>query len=170
MNPMHEGEEEFRDTLPFALHRLVVRLVAQATADFSAMGLTVSEARVMIVTLQHEPIRVSAIAANAAIELSTLSHMLGRLERERLVKRSRDAGDSRSVSVTLTQRGRRIAAKAQASSRDHQEVMLAGFTAEQIQTLRGLLREVYRNVDASTSVVPGTPTLEPPVRRRRRTS
>jgi DNA-binding MarR family transcriptional regulator len=145
------GDEAFRDTLPFALHRLAARSVAQATSDFAAMGLTVSEARVMIVTLQHEPIRVSAVAAGTAIELSTLSHMLGRLERDKLVKRTRDANDSRSVAVTLTPRGRQIAKKAQAASYDHQEIMLAGLTPDQIATLRALLRHVYDNVDATAT-------------------
>ena len=147
---MKDAGEPFRDTLPFALHRLVVRSVAQATDDFAAMGLTVSEARVMIVTLRHEPMRVSALAAGTAIELSTLSHMLGRLERNALVKRERDTSDSRSVTVTLTPRGRTIAKRARTAAANHQEIMLAGLAPAQIHTLRDLLRHVYANVEATT--------------------
>jgi MarR family transcriptional regulator, organic hydroperoxide resistance regulator len=139
---------DFRDTLPFAVHRLAARAVAIATDDFAALGLTVSEARVVLVTLQHGPLRVSLIAEYTALELSTLSHMLGRLEKARILTRKRIANDARSVEVTLTARGRRLAQRAEKQMMIHQEQMLDGFTAAEIATFRRLIAQTYERIAA----------------------
>ncbi len=118
----------------------------------------------MVVTLQLEPVRVSAIAVNTAIELSTLSHMLGRLERDGLLERVRAKDDSRSVCVTLTPRGRTVALRARSAMRDHQEIMIDGLDDEAVATLRELLRRVYENVDAAA----GPPSVLPAAARGRR--
>jgi DNA-binding MarR family transcriptional regulator len=110
--------------------------------------LTVSEARVVLVTHQHGPIRVGAIAAFTSLELSTLSHMLGRLERAAILKRKRVLGDARSVDVVLTAHGRKLALRAEKLMMLHQEQMLDGFSAADIRTFRRLLQRSYERVAA----------------------
>jgi DNA-binding MarR family transcriptional regulator len=149
--PNDDGPADFRDTIPFAVHRLAARAVAIAADDFAALGLTVSEARVVLVTLQHGPIRVGTIAEYTSLELSTLSHMLGRLERDGLLSRTRVRNDARSVDVALTARGRTIAQRAERQMMLHQEQMVAGFSAADLRTFRRLLRRSFERVTAAGS-------------------
>jgi DNA-binding MarR family transcriptional regulator len=151
---------DFRDTIPFAVHRLAARAVAIATDDFAALGLTVSEARVVLVTLQHGPIRVGSIAEYTSLELSTLSHMLGRLERAGILTRTRVPRDARSVDVALTARGKRVAQRAEQQMMLHQEQMIAGFSAADARTFRRLLRRSFDLVTAAGAARPAATTLK----------
>ncbi len=150
--------DDFRETIPFAVHRLAARAVAKATDDFAELGLTVSEARVVLVTLQHGPIRVSLVAEYTALGLSTLSHMLGRLERAGIVARKRVAGDARSVDVVLTAKGNRIALAAETLMMRHQEELIDGFSAAEVEIFRRLLQRSYESIAAITDA-PATATL-----------
>ena len=143
--------DDFRETIPFAVHRLAARAVAKATDDFAELGLTVAEARVVLVTLQHGPIRVGLIAEYTSLGFSTLSHMLGRLERAGLLRRKRVAGDARSVDVVLTAKGRTIAQRAEILMMRHQEEYVDGFSPAEIELFRRLLRRSYERIVAITN-------------------
>jgi DNA-binding MarR family transcriptional regulator len=140
------------------VHRLAARAVAKATDDFAALGLTVAEARVVLVTLQHGPIRVSLVAEYTSLGLSTLSHMLGRLERAGILRRKRVPDDARSVDVVLTSKGRAVAQRAEVLMIRHQDEYVDGFTPAEISTFRRLLQRSYERIDAITSGKPA-PTL-----------
>jgi len=154
-----EAADDFRATIPFAVHRLAARAVAKAADDFAELGLTVAEARVVLVTLQHGPIRVSLIAEYTSLGLSTLSHMLGRLERAGLLVRKRVAGDARSVDVVLTARGRDVAGRGEVLMMRHQEEFVEGFTRAEIETFRRLLRRSYERIARITRGKPAASTL-----------
>jgi DNA-binding MarR family transcriptional regulator len=151
--------DDFRETIPFAVHRLAARAVAKATDDFAELGLTVSEARVVLVTLQHGPIRVSLVAEYTSLGLSTLSHMLGRLERAGVIARKRVLNDARSVDVELTAKGREIAHGAETLMMRHQEELLDGFSAADMELFRGFLQRSYESIAAITSDAPAASTL-----------
>ena len=146
--------DDFRETIPFAVHRLAARAVAKATDDFAVLGLTVAEARVVLVTLQHGPIRVSLIAEYTSLGLSTLSHMLGRLEHAGVLRRKRVPDDARSVDVLLTAKGRGVAERAEVLMMRHQDEYVSGFTHAEIETFRRLLQRSYERIDAMTSGKP----------------
>jgi DNA-binding MarR family transcriptional regulator len=160
--------DDFRDTIPFAVHRLAARAVAKATDDFAALGLTVAEARVVLVTLQHGPIRVSLIAEYTSLGLSTLSHMLGRLERAGLVRRKRVPDDARSVDVLVTAKGRGIAQRAEVLMMHHQDEYVDGFTPAEIETFRRYLQRSYERMGAITGgkTAATLPSLRKTVSRR----
>jgi len=154
--------DDFRETIPFAVHRLAARAVAKATDDFAELGLTVSEARVVLVTLQHGPIRVSLVAEYTALGLSTLSHMLGRLERAGIIARKRVLNDARSVDVVLTSKGRGIAEKAETLMMHHQEELLDGFSAAEMELFRRFLQRSYASIAARTDDLGAAATLAAP--------
>jgi DNA-binding MarR family transcriptional regulator len=159
-----DNASDFRFTIPFAVHRLAARAVALATDDFAELGLTVSEARVVLVALQHGPMRVGVIAEYTSLELSTLSHMLGRLESDGILSRRRVLGDARSVDVALTARGRKIAQRAERQMMLHQEQMLDGFTAAETKTFRRLLQRSYERIAAISPGRSSTLVARPPRR------
>lgn len=64
---------------------------------------------------------VSPVTLAAALHLSqpTVTGILGRLEQRGLIRRKRSSTDRRSVVITVTQQGRRLAAKAPPLLRDY---------------------------------------------------
>jgi MarR family transcriptional regulator, organic hydroperoxide resistance regulator len=128
-------------SLPFLMARIVAKLMDQCQ-DFLEMGLSVPEARVLIVVLENPGIRVGRLAEMTTIELSTLSHMLGRLERDGLISRERLEPDSRTVTVGLTSRGRSLAVKCDAAAMRHEAMLLKNLSARETKLIRMMIRKI----------------------------
>jgi DNA-binding MarR family transcriptional regulator len=154
-----DGEADFRQTVPFTMHRVTALAVSQAEAEFGACGVSIQGARVLVVVLQNPGIRISDLAAITCIELSTLSHMLRRFERDGLIARARPSNDNRTVLITLTPRGRDIAVPVHAIVKSHQDLMLAGIPQRDITVFRRVLARMAANVEAAATNEPSSRTL-----------
>jgi len=75
-------------------------------------GLTYPQYLVLLVLWQHGPQPVKALGAALQLDSGTLSPLLKRLEAAGLVRRERQAGDERSVLVTLTPAGAELERRA----------------------------------------------------------
>jgi DNA-binding MarR family transcriptional regulator len=135
------------DRITALLHRIVARASANANEEFRPYGFNVQGARVLIALLDAGPTRVGELSYALAIDLSTLSHLLRRFSREDLVIRSRVDVDNRSVSVALTAKGRGIARKCKAARARHEAMLLKGFIAPDIRSVRDMLRRICANVE-----------------------
>jgi DNA-binding MarR family transcriptional regulator len=74
---------------------------------------------------------VRRLAQALSAPISTISSALDRLERQRLIERSRIADDRRVVRVALTARGQRLAARLNGAHIENCRAMLAQLTAEE---------------------------------------
>ncbi|MEO2134494.1 MarR family winged helix-turn-helix transcriptional regulator [Microbacterium sp.] len=83
--------------LPVALHR---HLQAEA-----GMGLLEYSVLFCLAQSDERGLRLSDLATEVQCELSRLSHLISRMERDGLVERRRDALDARATRAILTQRG-----------------------------------------------------------------
>ncbi len=85
------------------------------------------------------------VAADVGIESATLTHHLNRMEADGLVTRARDPQDRRAQIVDLTDAGERefrsLLGRVQAFDR----TLRAGFTDEELSTLRTLLDRLVAN-------------------------
>jgi len=72
------------------------------------LGLTHPQYLVMLTLWEHEPRRVSELAATLELDPGTLSPLLKRLEAAGYVVRERDRADERALAVVLTDRGRAL--------------------------------------------------------------
>jgi DNA-binding MarR family transcriptional regulator len=73
---------------------------------------------------------------------SAMTNRLNRLERERLIERTPDASDGRSMRVRLTARGRALVDEIAPLHLANERSLLASLTAEEQDTLAGLLRSL----------------------------
>jgi DNA-binding MarR family transcriptional regulator len=142
------------DRITALLHRIVARASANANEEFRPYGFNVQGARVLIALLDAGPTRVGELSYALAIDLSTLSHLLRRFSREALVVRSRLDADNRSVSVSLTAEGRKIAQKCKRARARHEAMLLKGFVAPDIKSVRDMLRRICANVEGIHSEAP----------------
>lgn len=91
---------------------------------------------------RQEPVRLSTLACELAVELSTVSRKAAELEREGLVERSGDETDKRAHVLALTEAGRSLLERARAARRELLQELTAGWTAEERQIFARLLGQL----------------------------
>jgi DNA-binding MarR family transcriptional regulator len=88
-------------------------LVAVAARSLAAAGdeVTLPQYRALVVLAARGPLGTAELAAALAVNPSTVTRMCDRLVRKGLIRRHRQAGDRRSVRITLTAAGRDLVAE-----------------------------------------------------------
>ncbi len=81
----------------------------------------------------------------SGVETSTMTRMLDRLETKELIIRRRCKNDRRIIYLDLTDAGRLIAAKIPYILAESFNYHLRGFTADELDTLKSLLRRIRAN-------------------------
>jgi DNA-binding MarR family transcriptional regulator len=114
------------------LHALGVRL--------AHLDLTPSEQNVLAVLADGTRPTVGDIAAATGSRPTTLTSVLDRLERRRLLSRQLDPADRRSFLVTLTPAGRQAASAVLAVMAELEQAALAALTPAQIAGFRAVTR------------------------------
>ena len=142
---------ETHDTVPFLLSRVATLLNAWH-ADFKKLGLSVLSVRVMAVLSLNGGATVGELAEATSIDQSTLSHILRRLERAKLVEKTRQDHDNRTVRITTTPKGRVLAKKCHHTAVQHDAMLTRGLSAAEVRELKKALSRLYANVNS----VPGT--------------
>jgi DNA-binding PadR family transcriptional regulator len=99
------------------------------------------------------------LAEQAALEQSTLSHILRRLEAQGHLRKERQPHDNRSVLVSLTQQGKPIAAHCWVAVQRHDVLLRQGVDAKAVELLKEVLNQLYANVPAFQQ--PGERPVDP---------
>ena len=97
----------------FALSVAARNVVAVYRPFLEPLGLTHPQYLVMLALWQHGPLSVKDLSGLLQLDPGTLSPLLKRLEAAGYVRRDRDPRDERSLSVSLTDRGRALREQAE---------------------------------------------------------
>jgi DNA-binding MarR family transcriptional regulator len=142
-------------TLPFLLNRIAAIVTDGANHAFQSEGLNVYAARVLILLYLDGEHSVGDLALQASLDQSTLSHILRRLEKQGLVKRTRKEMDNRSVVVSLTAEGKIAGSNCWDSVQMHDALLRNGLDTVNAVVLEKLLKRIYKNVPSfRTAQVP----------------
>ena len=106
------GPVRLEDQLCYAVYSAGIAIQRLYKPLLDALGLTYPQYLVMNVIWRRDDQTVGAIAQQLALESSTLTPLLKRLEAAGLVKRSRNPGNERQVLISLTPAGAALKAKA----------------------------------------------------------
>ena len=136
------------DSIPFLMNCVVSAGVEFASSDFSELGLSVQDARILIAVLQKKGIRAGHLSDLTYISQSTLSHNLRRLVAQGLIARERIDEDNRAIAITLTAKGLRVARECEKLSAAHEAVTIRGLDPKTIKSLRLVLKQLLANVSA----------------------
>jgi MarR family transcriptional regulator, organic hydroperoxide resistance regulator len=139
-------EFQLGDYVPYLLSRAGVSLATNFTRELDQFGITLPMWRVMAALLDEGEQRLGDLARLTAIELSTLSRITATMEVKELVTRRRSGQDARAVLIGLTPEGRRKAEAIVPRALDCESTAVAGMSAEEVRTLKGLLHRLYGNV------------------------
>ncbi|BBU45663.1 MULTISPECIES: homoprotocatechuate degradation operon regulator HpaR [Pseudomonas] len=106
--------------------------------------LTEQQWRVIRILKQHGELENYQLAELACILKPSMTGVLGRLERDGLVRRQKAAQDQRRVFVTLTERGEACFASMKEGMEANYQKIQAQFGEEKLQQLMGLLNDLKR--------------------------
>lgn len=98
------------DRLTFLVHVASARIAAIGNRHFRQHDLNHFSARILVLLLDKKSLRTGELVELMALPQSTISSQLQGLHKKRLIRRRRSPIDSRSVIVTLTTGGLRLAA------------------------------------------------------------
>jgi DNA-binding MarR family transcriptional regulator len=96
------------DQLCFALYAASMAVQRAYKPLLDALGLTYPQYLVLHTLWEQDGRSIGAIAERLALESSTVTPLVKRLEASGAVTRTRDAADERRVEVRLTERGRAL--------------------------------------------------------------
>ena len=132
--------------LTFLLNRIVLVLVDGTASQFRALGLSIPAARALISLYEcGTETTIGTLARMTSIEVSTMSHIVRRLEAKGLVSRERQSLDHRVVHATLTEAGRMVGQQCREASLEHERVLLGDISGEDQGKLKRLLARVNDN-------------------------
>ncbi|GLO13516.1 transcriptional regulator [Pseudomonas putida] len=106
--------------------------------------LTEQQWRVIRILKQHGELENYQLAELACILKPSMTGVLGRLERDGLVRRQKAAQDQRRVFVTLTEGGEACFASMKEGMEANYQKIQAQFGEEKLQQLMGLLNDLKR--------------------------
>ena len=133
--------------LPYLINRTGVELATAFSREIARHGVTLQMWRVLAALQHRDGLRISDLAELTSIEISTLSRLVGKMEKQGMVTRRRGPeADGRVVAVALTPVGRATTRAIVPVARRYEATALAGFSAEEAAALKRMLIRVYANL------------------------
>lgn len=128
------------------IHHLSRRLLARKLKARGVEELNPGQGRILFALWQGEAITVGTLAERTALEKSTLTRMLDRMEAEGMVHRDRPAEDRRTVLVSLAPRVRAMLDAFGEVSAEMGAVFYRGLSQAEIAAFEATLARIYANL------------------------
>ncbi len=123
------------------LHRRMVYL------EYSKVGLTEGQPKVLEYLAQHDGCMQKELAENCHVKASTITSVLGIMERDGLIDRKENCKDRRMMNVWLTDKGKKGFGLMEETYRTMDHKILKGLTQKEKETLTKLLERVIANLE-----------------------
>lgn len=124
--------------LCFDLYAASRAMTARYRPLLDELGITYPQYLVLVVLREETPCTVKDVAVALQLDHATLTPLLRRMEQADLLSRGRAASDGRSVLLSLTERGRAVAARLDDVRCAVQQTL--GLDEEQTRALQATLR------------------------------
>jgi len=126
--------------------------IVTATQQLIARGvddplISTSSWRVIALLAEHGTMTVKALAEAAAIERTSVSRLVMRLEDAGLIQRGDNPHDGRSSHLLLTEAGQRLYETLVPIAQEAMAHALGGLSPEQLQCLTDMLDQMLSNLD-----------------------
>jgi DNA-binding MarR family transcriptional regulator len=126
--------------------------IALFLADRAVLDVSQAEAHVLAYLFARKSARINDIHEEFGHRRSTLTSVLDRLERRKLLKRSTDPENRRTVVVTLTRSGTALSAKVFQTLREFERQALEGISATDLKAFCRII-DRFGSVPVVTSVI-----------------
>ena len=129
--------------LPYLVNRVGQQFIIDMTPVLNEAGVDIQSWRVLIAIYQRGGQPVGALSDLTSINFSTLSRVLGRMEKKDLVRRVRGTEDARSFTIELTATGRTTTETILPRAAALEAQATGNFSEAELATLRQLLAKLY---------------------------
>ena len=150
--PQHEfyRPEDYRpdESVGYLMRRILNTVSAEVERELEPSGLTNAQWVPLLKLYMGVASTVAELARECQLDAGGMTRLLDRLETKGLVRRVRSSEDRRVVNLELTEEGRAAARNIPAILCGVQNSHMRGFTVEEWQLLKGLLRRILANAQA----------------------
>jgi DNA-binding MarR family transcriptional regulator len=137
---------------------MMQRLIAGHATEFTEVGVTMAQAKVMYVVMAAGQLRMTEVAERLGIGASSASEIVERLVELGLLARAADPGDRRQVVISATPAGVDLLERFRELNQRQLRELLGRLDADELaivdQSLEIFHRAIDRGVDATTSTAP----------------
>ena len=135
-------------TNPVPLINMAARAIARiGERALKPFGVGVGQIPVIYMLRNGAAMSQTELALAIRIEQPSMAQMLARMQRDGLIRRTPDPQDGRSSLISLTEDALAKLPAARRVLADGNKRTLAGFSADEITTLVGLMRRLNDNLD-----------------------
>lgn len=113
----------------------------------SRLGVTAQQRLLIRLVGRHGAVSAGTLAELLCVDASTVSTSLKRLEKRKMLRRSKDAADGRRTLVTLLPAGKALDRREGASIEGALEALLDASTSSRVNTVRRFLRDLVTRID-----------------------
>ena len=128
------------------IHHLGGRIFARMLKEYK-IEINPAQGRIMFVLWQEDDLPIRELARRTALEKSTLTGMLDRLEKMGYVRRIPSADDRREILVERTAQDRYLQGIYVKVSQEMSALFYMGFSESEIDELDGYLRRLLANLE-----------------------
>jgi DNA-binding MarR family transcriptional regulator len=143
----HDASFVLDDFFPHIINRITSRIRADFESKAKRFGIVIERWRVMVCLYTRGPQRITTLAELTSIELPTMSYLLKRMARDKLITRESANGDGRIAVVDLTKHGRAMTARFLPKVRRYEEIAFQGLRPSEVRTLKDQLKAILRVFD-----------------------
>jgi DNA-binding MarR family transcriptional regulator len=141
---------DFSQNPGFLVGRLARRTGLDLDRRVRPFGVTFAQAALLARLWQRSGLTQSQLQDEVGVDASTMTGLLQRLGRLRLIRRRRDRRDSRLQRVYLTDRGRELFPRLNVEAEATTGRLLSGFSEAEADQLCELLRRALANFEATS--------------------
>ena len=116
--------------------------------ELNRLGLRVGQDLIILRLADAGEMSQGQLAERLGVEQATVSIMVGRLVRAKLVERRSDAADARVTNIRLTAKGRALEAPVRRIWADMETSLSAGLTPAEVRALKSLLGRISLNLES----------------------
>lgn len=137
----------FTNSFPYLLNRVGVRMGELFSQRLARHDITLSMYRVMAVLRQEGPQRLSDLSAMVTVEISTLSRLVTAMKRKGLLSRTRPEDNGRTVSIDLTEAGKKLVDQLMPIAAHFEGIGVKTFSDEEVAWLKEALERIHDNLE-----------------------
>jgi DNA-binding MarR family transcriptional regulator len=133
------------ESVGYLMRRILSTVSLEVERELEPSGLTNAQWVPLLKISMGSASTVAELARECMLDAGGMTRLLDRLETKGLVRRVRSSDDRRVVNLELTDEGRAAAKKIPAVLCGVQNAHMRGFTTEEWQLLRSMLRRILDN-------------------------
>lgn len=134
--------------LPYLVHRVGSHLAEGFEEGFAQAGVSLPEWRALSILYEYGPQTMGDIARRTSINASTMTRLVGQMEKRDLVKRERPLGNQRTVHVRILANGREKVEYLIPLILEYEAGLNGCFSPAELQTFKTLLSKFFHSLTA----------------------